>query len=384
MAQPLRIALAQFDFPVGAVFDNAERIIELIVEARDEAGADLVLFPELALSGYPPEDLLLRPGFLRDCHLAMERIAAAAVGITAIVGWPEPAGPVVYNAASILRDGKVQWTYRKRELPNYAVFDERRYFVVDPNGGDCVFELNGIRLGLLICEDMWFAEPLHTTVEAGAELILSINASPFERDKHARRDALLEDATRRFGVPIAYVNCVGGQDAVVFDGGSLVADGDGTVRPAAAAFTEQMLVVDFDPETRGFRSVEWMEDGDESRDALAWRAVVRGTRDYCVKNGFKKAWLGLSGGLDSAVCLAIAVDALGAENVTAVAMPSRYTANMSNDLAAEQCAEQGVRLLTLPIENRSRATWTRWPNCSKASRSTPPRKTCSPVPAARC
>ena len=151
-------------------------------------------------------------------------------------------------------------------------------------------------------------------------------------------------------MPVAYVNCVGGQDAVVFDGGSLVAEGDGTVHPAAAAFTEQMLVVDFDPETRRFRSVQWMEDGDESMGALAWRAVVRGTRDYCRKNGFKRVWLGLSGGLDSAVVLAIAVDALGAENVTAVRMPSRYTAGMSNDLAAEQCAEQGVELLTLPIE----------------------------------
>ena len=346
----LRIALAQFDFPVGDVTGNADRIIEFLEEARDDCGAGLVLFPELALSGYPPEDLLLRPGFLGDCHRAMERIATAAVGITAIVGWPESHGPVVYNAASILRDGRIERTYRKRELPNYAVFDERRYFVVDPDGGDCVFELDGVRLGLLICEDMWFAEPLHSTVEAGAELVLSINASPFERDKHARRDALLEDATRRFGVPIAYVNCVGGQDAVVFDGGSLVAQADGTVRPAAAAFTEQMLVVDFDPDTGGFRAVQWLEDGDESRDALAWRAVVRGTRDYCRKNGFQRVWLGLSGGLDSAVVLAIAVDALGAENVTAVRLPSRYTADLSNDLAAEQCAEQGVELLTLPIE----------------------------------
>ena len=346
----LRIALAQFDFPVGDVAGNADRIVELIEEARDEWEADLVLFPELALSGYPPEDLLLRPGFLGDCHREMARLAASATGITAIVGWPESVGPIVYNAASILRDGRIERTYRKRELPNYAVFDERRYFVVDPDGGDCVFELDGVNLGLLVCEDMWFAEPLHSTIEAGAQLVLSINASPFERDKHARRDALLEDATRRFGVPIAYVNCVGGQDAVVFDGGSLVAEGDGTVRPAAAAFTEQMLVVDFDPETRGFRAVQWMEDGDESRDALAWRAVVRGTRDYCRKNGFKRVWLGLSGGLDSAVVLAIAVDAIGAENVTAVRMPSRYTAGLSNDLAAEQCAEQGVELLTLPIE----------------------------------
>src|SRR5690606_33027629 len=156
-------------------------------------------------------------------------------GIVAVVGWPESHGSVVYNAASILRDGRVEHTYRKRELPNYAVFDERRYFVVDPDGGDCVFQLYGVLIGVLVCEDLWFHEPLHTTIEAGAQLIVSINASPFERDKHARRDALLEDATRKHGVPIAYVNCTGGQDAVVFDGASLVADGDGTVRPAAAA-----------------------------------------------------------------------------------------------------------------------------------------------------
>ncbi|MGV8942327.1 MAG: NAD+ synthase [Lysobacter sp.] len=350
MTQSIRIALAQFDFPVGAVESNADRIVELIAVARDEYGADLVLFPELALSGYPPEDLLLRPKFLHACDVAMQRIARATSGITAVVGWPETAGSVVYNAASILRAGRIERTYRKRQLPNYGVFDERRYFVVDPDGGDCVFELNGVQLGLLICEDLWFHEPLASTIAAGAQLILSINASPFERDKHGRRDQLLEDATRASGVPIAYVNGVGGQDAVVFDGASLVADGDGSVHPAAAAFTEQWLVVDFDPDARRFHPVQWQVDGDESRDALAWRAVVAGTRDYCRKNGFSKAWVGLSGGLDSAVVLAIAVDALGADNVTAVRMPSRYTAGLSNDLAAEQCAEQGVRLLEVPIE----------------------------------
>ncbi|HEU4808683.1 MAG TPA: nitrilase-related carbon-nitrogen hydrolase, partial [Homoserinimonas sp.] len=184
MTPPIRIALAQFDFPVGAVEDNAGRIVELIAQARDEYGADLVLFPELALSGYPPEDLLLRPKFLHACDAAMARIAQATSGITAVVGWPETAGSVVYNAASILREGRLERTYRKRRLPNYGVFDERRYFVVDPDGGDCVFELNGVKLGLMICEDLWFHEPFASTVAAGAELVLSINASPFERDKH--------------------------------------------------------------------------------------------------------------------------------------------------------------------------------------------------------
>ncbi len=350
MSKTLRIALAQFDFPVGAVAQNAERIAAMIAEARDEYGADLVLFPELALSGYPPEDLLLRPGFLRDCEAAMQRIAASTQGTVAVVGWPQSAGSVVYNAASVLRDGSIETTYRKRELPNYAVFDERRYFDVDPDGGACVFDVQSAQVGLVICEDLWFAEPLADTAKAGAELVVVPNASPFERDKHAQRDALLAQRVRETGVGLAYLNAVGGQDAVVFDGASVVADGDGTVHPAAAAFTDQWLVVDFDVATRKFSPVAWMDDGDESRDALAWRAIVRGTRDYCAKNGFSKVWLGLSGGIDSALVLAVAVDALGADNVTAVRLPSRYTADLSNDLAAEQCEALGVKLETISIE----------------------------------
>lgn len=350
MPQTLRIALAQFDFPVGDVTRNAERIAALIAEARDEYGADVVLFPELAISGYPPEDLLLRPRFLADCETALRQLAATTHGIVAVVGWPESAGSVVYNSASVLRDGRLEATYRKRELPNYAVFDERRYFDVDPNGEACVFEVKGVPVGLIICEDLWFPEPLAATARAGAQLALVPNASPYDRDKHAQRDALLAERTRDTGLALAYLNVVGGQDALVFDGASVVADGDGTVHPAAAAFTDQWLVVDYDPEGRRFSPVQWMDDGDESRDALAWRAIVRGLRDYCGKNGFQKVWLGLSGGIDSALVLALAVDALGAENVTAVRLPSRYTAGLSNDLAAEQCEALGVRLETIPIE----------------------------------
>lgn len=350
MSQTLRIALAQFDFPVGAVTQNAERIATLIAEARDGYGADIVLFPELAISGYPPEDLLLRPRFLADCETALRQLAATTHGIVAVVGWPETAGSVVYNSASVLRDGRLEATYRKRELPNYAVFDERRYFDVDPNGEACVFEVKGVPVGLIICEDLWFPEPLAATARAGAQMALVPNASPFDRDKHAQRDALLAERTRDTGLALAYLNVVGGQDALVFDGASVVADGDGTVHPAAAAFTDQWLVVDYDPEGRRFSPVQWMDDGDESRDALAWRAIVRGLRDYCGKNGFQKVWLGLSGGIDSALVLALAVDALGAENVTAVRLPSRYTAGLSNDLAAEQCKALGVRLETIPIE----------------------------------
>ncbi|MEF9978940.1 MAG: NAD+ synthase [Thermomonas sp.] len=346
----LRIALAQFDFPVGDVAGNRDRIARMITEARDDHGADIVLFPELALSGYPPEDLLYRPSFLRDCEVALNDIAANVRGIVAVVGWPQAAGAVVYNAASVLRDGGIEQTYRKRELPNYAVFDERRYFDVDPDRDDCVFEVNGTQVGLVICEDLWFAEPIASTVAKGAQLVLVPNASPFERDKHAQRDELLAQRTGETGAAIAYLNVVGGQDALVFDGASVVADGDGSVHPAAAAFTDQWLVVDFDPASRRFSPLQWMVDGDESRDALAWRAVVRGTRDYCRKNGFEKTWLGLSGGIDSSLVLAIAVDALGAGNVTAVRMPSRYTADMSNDLAQEQCDAMGVKLIALPIE----------------------------------
>ncbi|HOC11549.1 NAD+ synthase [Thermomonas sp.] len=350
VANTLRIAMAQFDFPVGDVAGNAARILDGITTARDEYGADVVLFPELALSGYPPEDLLYRPSFLRECEQAIQRIAASVQGITAVVGWPQPAGAVVYNAASVLRDGVIEQTYRKRELPNYAVFDERRYFDVDPDREDCVFQINGIDVGVVICEDLWFAEPIASTVAKGAQLVLVPNASPYEHDKHAQRDALLVQRARETGAGIAYLNVVGGQDALVFDGASVVCDGDGSVHPAAVAFEEQWLVVEFDAEAKRFAPLQWTVDGDESRDALAWRAVVRGTRDYCAKNGFKQAWVGLSGGIDSSVVLAIAVDALGAENVTAVRMPSRFTAGLSNDLAQEQCDAMGVKLLALPIE----------------------------------
>ncbi len=346
----LRIALAQFDFPVGALARNEQRIGELIAEARDVHGADIVLFPELALCGYPPEDLLLRPDFLAACDAAIRRVAAGVQGIVAVVGWPETAGPVVYNAASVLRDGAIEATYRKRELPNYAVFDERRYFSVDPDGGACVFEVGGAPVGVVICEDLWFAEPLADSVRAGAGLVLVPNASPYERDKHAQRDALLAERVADSGAAIAYVNVVGGQDGLVFDGASVLADGDGTIHPAARAFDEGWQVADYDAATRRFAPVAWRADEDESREALAWRAIVRGLRDYFGKNGFARCWLGLSGGIDSALVLALAVDAVGADNVVGVRLPSRYTSGESNDLADEQARILGVRLLTVPIE----------------------------------
>ncbi len=346
----MRIALAQFDFPVGDVAGNVGRIVRMIAEARDVHGADLVLFPELAVSGYPPEDLLLRPSFLAACEQAVDEIARAAKGIVAVVGWPQAAGAVVFNAASVLRDGSIERTWRKRELPNYAVFDERRYFSADPDGEPCVFEVRDVPVGLVVCEDLWFPEPLAAVAAQGAELVLVPNASPFERDKTTQRDALLAQRVRESGCAIAYLNLVGGQDEVVFDGSSVLADGDGQVHPNAEAFAEHWLVADYDRDTRKFARVHWPEETDDGWESLAWRGIVRGIRDYCGKNGFGKTWLGLSGGVDSAMVLALAVDALGAANVAAVRLPSRYTSDISNDLAAEQAAKLGVRLETIAIE----------------------------------
>ena len=344
----LRIAMAQFDFPVGAVDANAARIETLIAEARDLHRADIVLFPELAISGYPPEDLLQRPAFLAICQAALHRIAASTHGVVAVVGHPQPAGAVVFNAASVLRDGAVEKTYRKRELPNYAVFDERRYFAAGEAA--CTFEVDGVNVGALICEDLWFAEPLAETVAQGAQLVLVLNASPFERDKAAQRDALLTERVQETNVALAYLNVVGGQDSLVFDGASCLADGDGRIHPAAEAFADHWLIADFDPTTHRFTPILWPAETDERRESLAWRGVVRATRDYLHKNGFRQALLGLSGGVDSALVLALSVEALGADNVLAVRLPSRYTSELSNDLASEQARALGVRIETIPIE----------------------------------
>jgi NAD+ synthetase len=248
----------------------------------------------------------------------------------------------------VLRDGAVVATYHKRELPNYAVFDVRRYFASDTD--TCVFEVNGVQVGLVICEDLWFPEPLAQTVAAGAQLVVVPNASPFERDKTAQRDALLAERVRESKVALAYLNVVGGQDELVFDGSSVLADADGTVHPNARAFEDNWLVATFDAATGRFARESWPAEDDESRESLAWRAIVRGIRDYCGKNGFKRAWLGASGGVDSALVMALAAEALGPDNVTAVRLPSRYTAGMSNDLADAQARRLGVRVEAVSIE----------------------------------
>ena len=341
----LRFALAQFDFPVGAVARNGTRVREMMRQARD-AGAQFVAFPELALSGYPPEDLLLRPSFLAACESELAEVARAAAGIAAYIGHPHALGEV-YNAASLLVDGVVAFTAHKQALPNYTVFDEKRYF--RPGHDSAVTDFSGMRVGWLVCEDIWEPEPAARATAQGAELLIVINASPFDVGKAQAREELLARRARENRVAIAYLNLVGGQDDLVFDGGSLLVEPDGTVAARAPAFVDALLVAEYDGATRRFRAADWPLDEDASREARVYAALVRGIRDYVEKNHFPGVILGLSGGIDSALTLVLAVDALGAECVTGVRLPSRYTSDLSNDLAEQQAASMGIELLTIPI-----------------------------------
>ena len=348
-----RIALAQFDFPVGAVDANAERIIAMIADARDRLGAGLVLFPELALCGYMPEDQLQRESFLDACEAALARIAAVAVGIDAVVGHPLRDDGDIYNAASWLRDGRILTTCRKQDLPNYAVFDEKRYF--KPGDAPCLVDWRGLRCGLLICEDLWGETPIARVLEGGAELVFSINASPFEDQKPDARHALLKSRVAGHGLPLAYVNCVGGQDDLVFDGGSLVVDADGTVHGPPAAFSEGLLLCEYDRQARSWSDPDWALAEREHHEAVIWHGLVRGIRDYVGKHGFPGVLLGLSGGIDSALTLALAVDAIGPERCHAVMLPTRHTSAQSIELAARQAQALRVRHDVIDIEPAYRA-----------------------------
>jgi NAD+ synthase (glutamine-hydrolysing) len=341
----LRFALAQFDFPVGAIAHNSERVRELMRLARDE-GAQLVAFPELTLSGYPPEDLLLRPSFLAACERELTQVARAADGIAAFVGHPHAMGEV-YNAASLLAGGNTQFTAHKQALPNYTVFDEKRYF--RPGHDSVVTDFDGVRVGWLVCEDIWEPEPAARAAAQGAELLVVVNASPFDVGKASAREELLARRARENRVGIAYLNLVGGQDDLVFDGGSLLVEADGAIAARAPAFEDALLVAEYDSTARKFRALDWPVESDASREARVYAAIVRGIRDYVGKNHFPGVLLGLSGGIDSALTLALAVDALGADKVMAVRLPSRYTSGLSNDLAAAQAHAQGVQMLTIPI-----------------------------------
>lgn len=351
-----RIQIAQLNLLVGDVAGNAERVIAAAAEGR-AVGADLVVFPELTLTGYPPEDLLLRPELLERVAAELRRIrretAASAPGLALVLGYPCSAVGGLYNVAGVIRDGSVIAQYAKQELPNYSVFDEKRYF--HPGGTATVFEHRGLRFGLSVCEDIWQGGPSAQAAAAGAQVLININASPFHAGKAAEREALLARRAMEHGFPILYANLVGGQDELVFDGGSFLVNPEGRVVARAPHFEEALLQVDLD--ASGAPLLPPLPEADQGTEGerAVYRALVLGVRDYVRKNGFSGAVLGLSGGVDSALTLAIAVDALGAEQVEAVLMPSRYTLDMSNADALEQARRLGVRTHVIPIEPAFRA-----------------------------
>jgi NAD+ synthase (glutamine-hydrolysing) len=346
MSLSLRLALAQVDFPVGAVAANAARARELIARAQAH-GAALVLFPELTLSGYPPEDLLIRPSFLQACARELNALAAGTEGIVAVVGHPHSEGEL-YNAASVLREGAVECTASKQVLPNYGVFDDMRYF--RPGHSTATTVIDGVRVGVLVCEDIWQSEPAARAAAAGAELIVVINASPWDLSKQAARVGVLSARARETGCAIAYLNLVGGQDEVVYDGASMLVNADGSIAARAPAFVDALLFARFDADTRTLHADNWPAASDISADATLYAALTRGIRDYVDKNGSRGVLLGLSGGIDSALTLALAVDALGAERVAAVMLPTRYTSQLSLDGARAQAERLGVAYHVIDIE----------------------------------
>ncbi|MDH4106949.1 MAG: NAD+ synthase [Gammaproteobacteria bacterium] len=347
MNDRLTVALAQLDLVVGDVAGNAERILEQSVQAREELRADLIIFPELALCGYPPEDLLFHAGFRRRIEDALARIREQVRGIAVVVGFPEYADSVIYNACAVFAEGREIARYRKHLLPNYSVFDEERYF---KSGKDpAVFRLNGIRIGLNICEDVWKAQPAQQARSAGAEVLIAINGSPYDTNSQASRESAVRARVEDVGIPAIYVNTVGGQDELVFDGGSFVMNADGEIVMRAPAFQEGLYIVELTARASGIEPEQGQVAAKPSVEQSAYEALVCGTRDYVAKNGFPGVILGLSGGVDSALTLAIACDALGAERVRAVMMPYRYTSTMSQEDASGQAAAMGVRYDVLPI-----------------------------------
>ncbi len=341
----MKIALAQINTTVGDLPGNADKIIRYALEARNAHAADLVVFPELAVSGYPPEDLLFREGFVDKCREQLARIAAACAEIPLLVGCPRRDGHDLYNSAAVLRGGKIESFYDKRCLPNYGVFDEKRYFQSGKN--HALFEIAGHKLGITVCEDIWNKEPAADAIMAGARLLLNINASPFHVGKAGERHAALQARCRENQAPVIYLNCVGGQDELVFDGASMVVDRSGAINYQAPAFAEHLGVVEFDKSLNILRP---QHQPLPEEDASVYQALVLAIRDYVRKNGFNGVVIGLSGGVDSALVLALAVDALGAEAVEAVMMPSRYTADMSREDAEQLARNLGVNYEVITIE----------------------------------
>ena len=342
----ITIALAQHDFLVGDIKGNLGKAIEQ-VEAAKAAGADLLLFPELALTGYPPEDLLLRPGFLESCHVAVEQLCPHIHGIDVVFGHPRAEGGLRYNSVSWIRDGHIIGRYDKQCLPNYAVFDEQRYFT--PGNSPLVVEIKGVRVAVLICEDSWEAGPSLQARDEGAQLLLVPNASPYRDDKLSDRVSMF---SRRFAdtqTAMVYCNLVGGQDELVFDGRSMLMSADGVLSQPGPLCDEALLLAQFDESSGDLRAMDWPEAPGPQIEEI-YKVLVTGLRDYVLKNGFSDVVFGLSGGIDSSLTLALAVDAFGAEHVHTVMMPSRHTSGLSIELAQEQAVQLGVDHRCISIE----------------------------------
>jgi NAD+ synthase (glutamine-hydrolysing) len=344
----MRVGIAQLNCVVGDLRGNAARILGAVAEAR-RGGADLVVSPELSLCGYPPEDLLLRPAFLTACAEELDRLAAQIAGPVVLVGFPEFVDGKRHNAVAVLRDGRVEAVYRKRELPNYTVFDEQRYF--EPGSDPCIVDIAGVRVGVVICEDIWFPGAARQACAAGAQLIVVPNGSPYHTRQQGLRRGVVTARARETGLAVVYVNRVGGQDELVFDGASFVVDGAGELAQQVPAWQEAVALVEFAGATP--KPVRGALDA--ALEPHVYAALCSGVRDYVEKNHFASVLIGLSGGIDSALTLAIAVDALGSERVRAVMLPSPYNAAISLEDARTMAAGTGVRYDEIPIDGAFQA-----------------------------
>ena len=354
MDHTVKIALAQLDLAVGDIAGNTKKIIANANRARDELNADLIVFPELGVCGYPPEDLLFHGGFRRSVENAMDEIRNHVIGITVLLGFPEYDDDHIYNACAVFEDGKIVAHYRKQMLPNYSVFDEERYFTA---GRDAtVFKINGIRIGLNICEDIWKAGPMRSNRAAGAECVIVINGSPFEVASQETRENEVRSRIAEVQIPVVYINMVGGQDELVFDGGSFAMNADGDVCFRAPAFDEGLHTVILKATAAGVTPESGECAAMLQTEASVYRALVTGTRDYVTKHGFPGVIIGLSGGIDSALVATIACDAIGADRVRAVMMPFRFTSTMSQEDAAKQAATLGIDYDVITIEPMYEAT----------------------------
>ncbi|MFN3712608.1 MAG: NAD+ synthase [Alcanivoracaceae bacterium] len=344
----MRVVIAQRNFHVGDIEGNAGRVIAACEEARRLLGAELVVFPELCLTGYPPEDLLLRPSLNSRIEAVLAEIAAA-ISVPVLLGYPAVRNGRRYNVAGLLTpgDGKPQQEYFKQCLPNYRVFDEKRYFHAGTDSR--IIEIGGLQIGVTVCEDIWHAAPAAAARDAGARVLVNLNASPFRRDKHVERLDQVCARARETGLPVIYCNLVGGQDELVFDGGSFVVNGQGERVVQGGFFEEALIPLDISAVGDAIE-VHGEQLAEPQAEEAVYRALVLATRDYVQKNGFRGALLGLSGGIDSALTMAIAVDALGAERVNAVMMPFHYTSTMSIEDAEAQARTLGVGYQVLSIE----------------------------------